>query len=390
MQERMITELPNLYAYCPRSVFDPDTDLPITAERLARALPPSLVRMELSREPTFTIPDELLDIYGRYRPTSLFRAAAFEEALGTDSAIFVKDEGATPTGNHKANSAYWIAHLCREDGVRKIVTETTGNWGLALALAASELGLESVCFIDAMSHEARPDRQRQMLEAGAQVVVVDLQRSGCDPLMLSANAAIEYTLELRDAVYIFGSVYNYFIAPQTIIGAEAAQQLGGTQPTIVVGSCGGGANLLGTAGVFIVDRIRTGRGARVFSAESVHCPILSRGHQGHFSIDDHGHYPRIDTYGLDHLLGDEYIGGLGSTIVASPAAHFHAEGLIEARAFTSAEASAAARLFAESEDHQVALETAYQLAAVVYLVRTLNEEVILLNVSSRGRNSKYA
>ena len=55
-----------------------------------------------------------------YRETPLFRARNFEKAIGTTCEIYIKDEGKTPSGNHKMNSAYLIAYLCAKDGIRTI------------------------------------------------------------------------------------------------------------------------------------------------------------------------------------------------------------------------------------------------------------------------------
>ncbi|WP_067176348.1 pyridoxal-phosphate dependent enzyme [Microtetraspora niveoalba] len=389
----MIDALLNLSAYCPGSVLDPVTREPITLERLEQALPPSLAALELSGEHWIPIPDDLREVFHGYRPTPLFEATAFAQALGTGCRIFIKDEGATPSSNHKANSAFWIAYHCARDGVREITTETTGNWGIALATAASRFGIQVICFIDEASVAARPDRVRLMEAAGARVEVVgpDTDDDSFDPLVLSANRAVSYTGKRPRSRYIFGSVYTYFIVPQTIVGLEARQQLGEVRPDVVVGSCGGGANLLGIAGAFLTEAIEYGTPTDVVCAESELCPIVSKGRMGEYSIDDQDFYPRLRTYGLDHLLGDDaYIGGLGSTIVAAPVARFHADGLIRTATFSDEEARSAAELFGRTQSRTVALETGYQLAAVVAEAERRPSGNILVNISSTGRGISYA
>jgi tryptophan synthase beta chain len=381
----------NLSAYCPDTVLDPETDEPISLDRLAAVLPPSLAALELSTEPLVPVPEPLRERFARYRPTPLFEARAFAEAVGNGCRVFVKDEGATPSGNHKANSAWWVAYHCAQDGIARITTETTGNWGIALALAAAEFGLEVLCFIDEASLRARPDRAELMRAAGARVEVVHPDDAAqFDPLVLSANHAVEYTRRQPDARYVFGSVYNYFILPQTIVGLEAREQLGDLRPDVVVGSCGGGANLLGVSGAFLTDRLAGADGPEVVCAESELCPIVSKGVLGRYSIDDQGFYPKLHTYGLERLLGADYIGGLGSTIVAAPVARWHAEGLIRTATFGSAQAQAAAALFAETEGRRVALETGYQLAAVITEAHRAPGRSILVNISSVGSAALFA
>ncbi len=381
--------LPNLNAYCPGRVIDTRTGKPISYDRLMEVIPPSLAEMELSTDAVIPVPEELRSAFATYRPTRLFRADRFAGAIGNDCVVFAKDEGCTPSGNHKMNSALWIAYHCARDGVKTITTETTGNWGLALALAAARFDQHVVCFIDEASAYARPDRHRLMSAAGAEVIVVGPEERGVDydPLVLSADRAVTYTRERDEARYIFGSVYNYFILAQTLMGSELKHQLDGETIDVVVGSCGGGANLLGVAAPYLQQLTETGEGPRILSAESEQCPIITKGQLGNYSIDDQGYYPALYTYGLDRLLSGEYIGGLGSTLVAAPVAHFHEQGLIEGVTITAEQAAYAANLFAKTEGRRVALETGYQLAAVVEEGHRAPGRSLLVNISSVGDKS---
>jgi tryptophan synthase beta chain len=354
-------------------------------ERLRQVLPESLAEMELSEQPVIAVPEELREVYAEYRPTPLTEAAGFAAAVGGGCQIMVKDEGATPSGNHKMNSAHWIAYHCARDGVRTLTTETTGNWGLALALAGARFGLDVVCFIDQASVQARPDREALMRQAGAEVVVVSPEDDAAfDPLVLSANRAVSYTRQRPGVRYIFGSVYNYFLLPQTMIGAEAHRELDGEQVDVVVGSCGGGANLLGLAGAFLAGALSGDPVPEVLCAESDQCPVVSKGIPGSYSIDDQHYYPCLRTYGLERLVGGGYIGGLGSTIVAAPVAYFHEQGLIRTGTYSASQAAAAADLFRRTEGRRVALETGYQLAAVLDEAQQRPGRRILVNVSSVG------
>lgn len=345
-------------------------------------LPQSLAEMELTTRAELPIPEDLLKVYAEYRPTPIFEARSFADAIGGDCQILIKDEGKTASGNHKMNSALWIAYHCVRDGVKTITTETTGNWGLAMALAGQRFGLHVVCFLDSRSAMARPDREGLMRRAGAEVIVVGSDDEDFDPLVLSANEAVTYTQERRNAFYIFGSVYNYFILPQTMTGVEAYAELGDAQPDVVVGSCGGGANFLGIAAPYLAARIEDETATDVLCAESELCPIVSQGIMGMHSIDKQSHYPKLVTYGLDRLLGSEYIGGLGSTIVAAPVAAFHQAGALQTAQFSAAEAAEAAELFERTEGRRVALETGYQLAAVIDEAKRRPRARILVNVSS--------
>ena len=104
---------------------------------------------------------------------------------------------------------------------------------------------------------------------------------------------------------------------------------------------------------------------------------------GYSSIDTLNYYPLIHTYSIPGLeQSDNYIGGLGSTIVAPAVAHFHENGLIRSGIYTNVAAKDAAEMFNKEEGIMVALETAYQLAGVVDKARTHHNKAILVNISS--------
>ena len=375
----------NINSYFNYSLFHPVTSTECDLDALSEILPKSLIEFETSRESIIEIPTAVMKKLANYRETPLFRARNFEKAIGTTCEIYIKDEGKTPSGNHKMNSAYLIAYLCAKDGIRTIVTETTGNWGIALALAANDFGLTVICVIDEESNQARPNRKSIMEGFGAIVKVVKLDEYHKDLLTLSTDKAIEHTKTLKNAVYIYGSVYGYFVIPQSIIGVEAKQQLLNLDkyPDIVVGSCGGGANLLGTASEFMADNIEGTSTCEIYAAESASCPILSKGKMGYSSIDNLNYYPLIHTYSISGLEeSDYYIGGLGSTIVAPAVSHFHENGLIRSGTYTNVAAKDAAEMFNKEEGIMVALETAYQLAGVVDKAITNHNKAILVNISS--------
>ncbi len=382
----------NLKAYHESGLYDPTTRREIQQSDLSGILPPSIADLELSKDKLVAVPYEMRRVYATYRPTPLLRAHNLEKAVDTDCEIYLKDEGAAPTGNHKANSAYLISYLCSKDEVRCIATETTGNWGLALAMAGREFGVRVVCFIDEESHSERPDRKPAMEGIGAEVTVVSPDDGGRirDPLTLSADAAIDFVRDTGGAYYIFGSIYNYFVLPQSVVGIEIRSQLAelGRYPDIVVGTCGGGASLLGTAAAFLADAIDDGRPTRFVSAEADTCPILSEGRLGFYSIDTRGHYPLLHTYGIEELKEGEYIGGIGSTVVAPSVSHFHSKGMIDVHRATSAEARNAARLLHETEGRLVALETGFTMAAVIRQARENRRKVITANISSGETGSQ--
>ena len=119
----------------------PGTGQPIGPDDLAPLFPMALILQEVSTDRWVDIPEEVLDIYRLWRPTPLYRAHRLERDLGTRSRIFYKYEGVSPAGSHKPNTAVAQAYYNREDGRKRLATETgAGQWGSALALRAPSSG----------------------------------------------------------------------------------------------------------------------------------------------------------------------------------------------------------------------------------------------------------
>ena len=84
-------------------VLHPGTGNPVGPEDLAPLFPMELIKQEVTTERWIDIPDEVLDVYRLWRPTTLFRAHRLEKALDTPARIFYKYEGTSPPGSHKPN-----------------------------------------------------------------------------------------------------------------------------------------------------------------------------------------------------------------------------------------------------------------------------------------------
>ncbi|MEM2318074.1 MAG: pyridoxal-phosphate dependent enzyme, partial [Candidatus Bathyarchaeia archaeon] len=114
---------------------DPTTLEPIDPKLLERIFAKELIRQEVSTERFIKIPEEVLEAYLRLpRPTPLYRARRLEKFLKTPAKIYFKCENFSPTGSHKTNTAIAQAYYNKEQGIKRLVTETgAGQWGTALA-----------------------------------------------------------------------------------------------------------------------------------------------------------------------------------------------------------------------------------------------------------------
>ena len=116
----------------------PGTKQPVGPDDLAPLFPMALIEQEVSTQRWIDIPEEIIDIYRLWRPTPLYRARRLEQALDTPAKIYYKYEGVSPAGSHKPNTAVVQAYYNKQEGVRRLSTETgAGPWGSALAWRAS-------------------------------------------------------------------------------------------------------------------------------------------------------------------------------------------------------------------------------------------------------------
>ena len=122
------------------------------------------LNQEFATERYIKIPNEVRELYQRLgRPTPLVRAKGLEEKLNTPAKIYYKREDTSPTGSHKLNSAIAQAYYAKKEGIERITTETgAGQWGTALSLAASMMGLDCTVYMVRVSYDQKPFRKTIM------------------------------------------------------------------------------------------------------------------------------------------------------------------------------------------------------------------------------------
>src|SRR3954451_432492 len=154
----------------PLPPLHPGTKEPAGPDDLSPIFPMGLIMQEFSMEPEVEIPEEVRDAYKLWRPTPLYRARRFEQALGTPARIFYKYEGVSPAGSHKSNTAVPQAYENAQAGIEKLATETgAGQWGSALSFACTLFGLDCEVFMVGSSYDQKPYRRSMMETWGASV-----------------------------------------------------------------------------------------------------------------------------------------------------------------------------------------------------------------------------
>ena len=97
----IMADMPNK----PLPPLHPGTKQPICADDLSPLFAMELIKQEVSTERWIDIPEEVQDIYKIWRPSPLYRAYNLEKALDTPAKIYFKNEGVSPAGSHKPNTA---------------------------------------------------------------------------------------------------------------------------------------------------------------------------------------------------------------------------------------------------------------------------------------------
>ena len=291
----------------------PGTKEPIGPEALAPIFPMGLIKQEVSLEPWIEIPDEVRDIYRLYRPTPVFRARALEEFLDTPAKIYYKSEHVSPVGSHKLNTALVQAWMNKQEGVKRLATETgAGQWGSALACACRLMGLECMVYMVRVSYDFKPYRRIMMKTYGADIVaspspltragrhILEQHPDSPGSLGIAISEAIEDAAGRDDTKYALGSVLNHVMLHQTIIGLEAKKQMemAGDYPDILIACHGGGSNFAGLTFPFLKDKLNGDRKAlRAIACGALVVPDADEGparvrlrrHRRHHAAHDDAH-----------------------------------------------------------------------------------------------------
>lgn len=388
----------------------PGTKEPIGPKDLALLFPMELIKQEVSTERFIPIPEEVRNIYTRYRPSPLFRAKRLEEALKTSAKIFYKYEGNSPPGSHKPNTAIAQAYYNAKEGVEKLYTETgAGQWGTALAYAGRFFDINVEVFMVKVSYEQKPFRRTLMQMYGAKVhpspspfteVGKNLLQENPDhtgSLGTAISEAIEMTVKSGGkAKYSLGSVLNHVLLHQTIIGQEAHLQLEkfDERPDIIIGCLGGGSNFGGLSFPFVSDKLNgKNKDVKIIAAESTAAPKLTHGKIAYDFGDTGEMTPLIRMYTIGHkyIPAPVHAGGLRYHGAAPTITHLLEHNVIEAEAYSQKRVFDAAKIFASTEGIVPAPESAHAVASVIEHARkyvkngnTQAGPVILFNLSGHG------
>ena len=149
--------------------------------------------------------------------------------------VFLKEEGANPTGTFKARGLALAITMARHYGIKKVAVPSAGNAGGAVAAYAAAAGIEAHIF---MPKDVPLANQVECVAYGAHMTLVDGLISDC--------ARIVGERKEREGWFDMSTLKEPFrVEGKKTMGYELVEQLGWEYPDAVFYPTGGGVGLIG-------------------------------------------------------------------------------------------------------------------------------------------------
>ena len=390
----------------PAPLLNPGTGQPMTAQELEGVFCKELVEQELDNDNAYIpIPEEIRSFYKMYRPSPLVRAYCLEEKLQTPAKIYYKFEGNNTSGSHKLNSAIAQAYYAKNQGLKGVTTETgAGQWGTALSMACSYLGLDCQVYMVKVSYEQKPFRREVMRTYGAAVTPSPSETTNVGRAILKAHPgttgslgcaiseAVEAAASQEGYRYVLGSVLNQVLLHQSIIGLEAKAALDkyNVTPDIIIGCAGGGSNLGGLISPFMGEKLRGEKDYRFIAVEPASCPSFTRGKFAYDFCDTGMVCPlaKMYTLGSNFIPSANHAGGLRYHGMSPVLSQLYHDGYMEAVAVEQTKVFEAAEQFARVEGILPAPESSHAIRVAIdeamKCKETGEEKTILFGLTGTG------
>jgi len=149
--------------------------------------------------------------------------------------VFLKEEGANPTGTFKARGLALAISMARHYGTKKVAVPSAGNAGGAVAAYAAAAGIEAHIF---MPKDVPLANQVECIAYGAHMTLVDGLISDC--------ARIVGARKEKEGWFDLSTLKEPFrVEGKKTMGYELVEQLGWEYPDAVFYPTGGGVGLIG-------------------------------------------------------------------------------------------------------------------------------------------------
>ncbi|MDD4082201.1 MAG: tryptophan synthase subunit beta [Sphaerochaetaceae bacterium] len=347
---------------------------------------------EISKTQEFL--DELQMLRKTYigRPSPVYYAKRLSQAVG-GAQIYLKREDLNHTGAHKINHCIGEVLLAKYMGKKKVIAETgAGQHGVALATAATLMGLECDIYMGAVDIAKQAPNVSRMKILGAKVIPV---YRGQQSLKEAVDAAFEaYLKDTETQIYCIGSVVGPHPFPmlvrdfQSIVGIEAKKQfkeMTGELPNNIVACVGGGSNAMGIFSAFLDDKE-----VNIYGVEPAGKGLETNQHAATLTKGRPGILHGFKSYVLQDKEGKPlpvYSIASGLDYPGVGPQHSYLKTIKRVNYMTATDHEAVEAFYGLSRLEGIipALESSHAVAYATKLAKTLpKDKTILVNLSGRG------
>ena len=191
--------------------------------------------------------------------------------------VYLKEEGANPTGTFKARGLSLAMTMARHYGIRKIAVPSAGNAGGAASAYAAAAGIEAHIF---MPKDVPLANQVECIAYGAKMTLVDGLISDC--------ARIVTERKEQEGWFDLSTLKEPFrIEGKKTMGYELAEQLSWTYPDAVFYPTGGGVGLIGMWKAFEeLEELGwvTGKRPKMIAIQAAGCAPVARAWEEHQQV----------------------------------------------------------------------------------------------------------
>ena len=183
--------------------------------------------------------------------------------------VWLKEEGANPTGTFKARGLALAVTMARQYGLKKLAAPSAGNAGGALAAYAAAAGIEAHIF---MPRDVPMANQVECMAYGAHLTLVDGLISDCGRIVAERKEPEGWfdVSTLKEPFRVEG---------KKTMGYELVEQLGWEYPDAVFYPTGGGVGMIGMWKAFEeMEQLGwvTGKRPKMIAIQAAGCAPVAR------------------------------------------------------------------------------------------------------------------
>ena len=195
--------------------------------------------------------------------------------------LFIKEEGANPTGTFKARGLGLAVTMARHYGLKKLAIPSAGNAAGALAAYAASAGMEAHIF---MPRDVPFANYVEAVAYGAKVTLVDGLISDCSRMVAERQE--------QEGWFDVSTLKEPFrVEGKKTMGYELVEQLGWEYPDAVFYPTGGGVGLIGMWKAFEeleeLGWVKAGKRPKMIAVQAAGCAPVVR------AFDEHANSSRM-------------------------------------------------------------------------------------------------